>query len=100
MTTTPVNWADPCARATALQNAYFNILSGAAEQEIRTRTLDAEEVVRFYPTDTDKLLAELTAAQCECSRVTGQPDPSRRFFIRAGSRLPRFFGGSGGYRGW
>jgi hypothetical protein len=90
-----VDWSNPCQRATALQNAYYNILAGAAEQEIRTRTLDAEEVVRFYQTNIGTLLAELTAAQAECSRQTGAPDPNRRFFIGAGSRRPWFLGGRG-----
>lgn len=97
MTTAAVDWDDPCQRAAALSTAYYSILSGATEQEIRTRTLDAEEVVRFYPTNLDFLLAEMTAAQCECSRQTGQPNSSRRFFIRAGSRRP-FLGGRG--YGW
>ena len=91
--TAPVNWSDPCARASALGTAYYNLLSGAQEQEIRTRTLDAEEVVRFYATNLQTLWVELVAAQRECSRQTGTPDPNRRFFIRAGSRW------RGGFRG-
>jgi len=74
-----VDWTDPCARANALRGAYYTLLSGAQEQEIRTRTLDAEEVVRFNAADKDALLVELTAAESECARCTGQPDPNRRF---------------------
>ena len=83
-----VDWADPCARANALRGAYYTLISGGQEQEIRTRTLDAEEVVRFYPADTNKLWVELTAAEAECRRTTGAADPDRRFPITFG-RLTR-----------
>lgn len=74
-----VDWTDPCAKAAALRSAYYTLISGGSEQEIRTRTLDAEEVVRFNAADKDSLLVELTAAESECARCTGQPDPNRRF---------------------
>jgi hypothetical protein len=81
-----VDWTDSCARANALIGAYYTLLSGQQEIEIRTRTLDAEELVRFAPTDLAKLEAEMTAAQGECAAATGAPNPNRRFAITAGSR--------------
>jgi hypothetical protein len=81
-----IDWTDPCARATALRSAYYGLLQGQQEIEIRTRTLDAEEVVRFAPTDLGKLEAELRAAEGECAVVQGSTNPNRRFAITAGSR--------------
>jgi hypothetical protein len=74
-----VDWTDPCQRANALRGAYYTLISGGQEQEIRTRTLDAEEAVRFNAANVDMLLVELTAAESECARTTGAPDPNRRF---------------------
>jgi hypothetical protein len=81
------NWQDPCERAAALRSAYYQLLSGQQEAEIRTRTLDAEEVVRFAPADLQKLVVELRAAEAACAAQTpGAPNPSRRFAITAGGR--------------
>lgn len=88
-----VDWSDPCARYAALRTAYYQMLSGQQEQEIRTRTLDAEEVVRFAPTDLKTLEAEMYAAQGECVAQTGGINPNRRFAITAGScRKSPWFG--------
>lgn len=81
-----VDWTDPCARAAALRTAYYQMLGGQQEIEIRTRTLDAEELVRFAPTDLSKLESELRAAEGECAAQTGGVNPNRRFAITAGSR--------------
>jgi hypothetical protein len=81
-----VDWTDPCARAAALRNAYYALLGGQQEIEIRTRTLDAEETVRFAPTDLGKLEAELRGAEGECALATGSVNLHRRFAITAGSR--------------
>lgn len=81
-----VDYTDPCARAVALRGAYYALLSGQQEVEIRTRTLDAEETVRFAPADMSKLEAELRAAESECAAATGGANPNRRFAITAGSR--------------
>lgn len=81
-----VDWTDPCQRANALRGAYYTLLSGQQEIEIRTRTLDAEEVVRFAPADMARLEAELRAAEGECAASTGGANPNRRFALTAGSR--------------
>jgi hypothetical protein len=92
MTTDAVDWTNPCARAAALRNAYYALMTGARETEIRTRTLDAEDFVRFQTVDAGKLQIELQAAERECDRLCGKPDPNRRFAITAGNRsdIPRF----------
>ena len=81
-----VNWDDPCARASALQSAYYALLSGDRETEIRTRTLDVEEFVRFQAVDIEKLRIELQSAQRDCAKASGLADPNRRFAITAGNR--------------
>ncbi len=86
MTDGPIDWNDPCQKAAALNNAYFALLTGQREIEIRTRTLDAEEMVRFQSVDIEKLRIELQSAQRDCCRANGLPDPNRRFAITAGSR--------------
>jgi hypothetical protein len=79
-----VDWSDPCARATALRNAYYQLVSGGQEQIIETRTLDAQERVQFTAADRGVLLSELRAAEAECAATTGAANPSRRFAITAG----------------
>lgn len=81
-----IDWSDPCARAGALQTAYYALLSGGRETEIRTRTIDVEDFVRFQSADIEKLKIELQSAQRECARACGLPDPNRRFAITAGGR--------------
>lgn len=83
---TPVQWSDPCARCTALQAAYYSLISGTQEVEIRTRTLDQEELVRFTKGDVTSLVGEIRLAQRDCAAQQGLPDPNRRFAITAGSR--------------
>ncbi len=81
-----VDWSDPCQRFAALQKAYFALLSGEREIEIRTRTLDAEELVRFERVNLDDLRVELRNAESACARANGQADPNRRFAIGLGYR--------------
>ena len=77
----PINWTDPCARAAALSQAYYELISGSREVEIRTRTLDAEELVRFQAIDLKTLQVEMLKAQSECAASQGLPNTSRRFAI-------------------
>ncbi len=86
MTTTAVDWADPCARFAALQQAYYQLLSGQSAVEIRTRNFDAEELVRFQSVDIASLRVAMRDAESQCAISTGQPDPNRRFAIRTGYR--------------
>lgn len=81
----PVDWTNPCARAEALRSAYYGLLSGQAETLIRYRGPEGEREVRFATIDKATLVAELRAAEAECSAKTGQPSNSRRFAIRGGA---------------
>jgi hypothetical protein len=92
MTVDAVDWTDPCAKAAVLRTAYYALMTGTRETEIRTRTLDAEDFVRFQTVDAGKLQIELQAAERECARRCGKPDPNRRFAITAGDRsdIPRY----------
>lgn len=83
-----VDWSNPCARADALRSAYYRRLSGEAEVEILTRTLDSEQRVRFAEGSEARLLDELRAAESQC-HLAGGPVPTtapRRFAITAGAR--------------
>ena len=74
-----VDWTNPCERFAALSKAYYNLVSGALESEIRTRTLDAEEMVRFGRADLNTLRNEMRAAETACCAIIGMPNPNRRF---------------------
>lgn len=89
-TTGPIDWSDPCARAQALTTAFYTLLSGAQEIEIRTRTDEAEESVKFAPAKLDDLRSEMQTAIDECAaKNAGRPVEARRFAITARhKRLP------------
>jgi hypothetical protein len=53
--------------------------------EVRTRTLDAEELVRFTAANIDDLRTEMNAAQAACAATTGAANPNRRYAITAGA---------------
>lgn len=90
--TDPVDWTNPCQRFQALSNAYFSLISGQQEIEIRTRTLDAEEMVRFTKADINVLRNEMRSAESACAAVNGAPNPNRRHAIglsyRPARRIP------------
>lgn len=90
--TEPVDWNNACSRFQALQQAYFALVSGSQEVEIRTRTLDAEEMVRFGKADLNVLRNEMRSAETACLAATGQANPNRRFAIglsyRPAGRIP------------
>ncbi len=81
-----IDWTDPCARARVLTMAYHEALVGNREIEIRTRSHDAEDLVRFLPVDVEKLRIAMQSAQSDCAQATGMRDPNRRFPIRLGYR--------------
>ena len=76
-----VDWTNPCERFAALSKAYYSLVTGAQESEIRTRTLDAEEMVRFSKADLNTLRNELRAAETACCAKLALPNPNRRFAI-------------------
>lgn len=77
----PVDWTDPCQRFQALSTAYYQLIAGLQEVEIKTRTLDAEEMVRFSRADIQSLRAEMRSAESACAKAQGISDPNRRFAI-------------------
>lgn len=81
-----VDWSDPCQRFQALQRAYYALLAGERELEIRTRTLDAEDFVRFQAGDINRLLLEMRQAESACKLKLGLPDTNRRCAIGLGYR--------------
>lgn len=83
-----VDWSDPCARAKALKDAYFDRMAGGTSQRVRFRHGDNEQEVQ-----TSHLLGnlallrrEMNDAEDECRKLQGLPPVNRRFAIRGGSR--------------
>jgi hypothetical protein len=74
---TAVNWLNPCARADALRDAYFRLISGTAEASIRYMSNGQEREVRYAVADKDQLANELREAERECLASQGLP-PGRR----------------------
>lgn len=76
-----VDWNDPCARAIALREAYYSLVSGQQEVVIETRTLDAMDRVQFSAPNLASLRAEMERAESECAASTGATNPNRRHAI-------------------
>lgn len=81
-----VDWTDPCARAVALRDAYFALISGGAVTMIKTAAGGGEREVRYSKADLATVRSEMQTAEDECRTKNGQPPVQRRFAIRAGSR--------------
>lgn len=82
----PVDWTDPCARAAALREAYFNIIKGGSVSLVRTRAAGGEREVRFAKSEQSTLRTEMWAAEDACRAQQGLPKLQRRVAIPAGSR--------------
>lgn len=87
-----VDWNDPCQRAIALRAAYYRLISGEAESQIRYSTSEGEQEVRFQKIEIQRLKDELDAADGECALMNGTavPPRSRRYAIRGGYRRSCF----------
>ncbi len=81
-----VDWLDPCARATALRNAYYALISGDREAVIRNRGPEGERETRYAAADVTRLAAELAAAEEACMRANGQTPTPKRSAISLGAR--------------
>ena len=81
-----VDFNDPCARAAALKDAYFQLVSGGGVTLIKEAAAGGEREVRFGKTDLATLRTEMQRAEDECRAVQGLPPIQRRFAITAGSR--------------
>jgi len=91
--TDAIDWSNACERFQALQKAYFSLVAGQQEVEIRTRTLDAEEMVRFNQANMNVLRNEMRSAEAACAASNGTPNPNRRFAIGLSYRPARRFPG-------
>lgn len=82
------DWTDPCARAKALRDAYYERLSGGDAQRVRFRDGDNEQEVQSSSMlgNMTALRKELWAAEDACRASLGLPPIPRRHAIRAGSR--------------
>lgn len=83
-----VDWTDPCARADALRDAYFNLLSGAKAQTVEYQDSGTQRSITYMSTKVDlaELRNELRAAEKECA--TGELSSTtntNRFAIRGGA---------------
>ena len=85
----PIDMTDPCARAAALSSAYNAALAGSLEIEIRARSFDADELVRFLPVDIEKLRIEMQSAQSECAKAREHRDARKRRRRRGAARRSR-----------
>ena len=81
-----VDFSDPCQRAAALRDAYFNLIAGANESLIRFRGPNGEQEVRFGPGKVELLKSEWEAAENACAVANGTANAHRRYAIRAGAR--------------
>lgn len=83
-----VDWSDPCARAKALKDAYFDRLAGGSSQRVRFRHGDNEQEVQtsVLQGNLSILRREMQDAEDECRKLQGLPPVNRRFAIRGGSR--------------
>lgn len=83
-----IDWDDPCARAKALRQAYFDRLAGGTAQRVRFRHGDNEQEVQtsVLQGNLAMLRQEMQRAEDECRKLNGLPPLNRRFAIVAGSR--------------
>lgn len=78
-----VDWTNPCARASALREAYFALLSGKGAQEIEFQSGESRRRVRYQGSTAaqmDALKRELDAAEAACAAALAGRAPARRRF--------------------
>ena len=83
--TTPIDWDDNCARAAALRQAYYELISGRQAYEISYTANGVARTVRYSVIDMKLLLQEIRDAETLCAAETGVPVARRRYAITAGS---------------
>lgn len=83
-----IDWDDPCARAKALRDAYYDRLGGGTAQRVRFRHGDNEQEVQtsVLQGNLSVLRREMQDAEDACRKLRGLPPLNRRFAIRGGSR--------------
>lgn len=83
-----VDWSNPCARAKALKDAYYDRLAGGTAQRVRFRNGDNEQEVQtsVLQGNLSLLRRAMQEAEDECRVAQGLTPLNRRFAIRGGSR--------------
>lgn len=88
-----INWRDPCARAQALREARWRLVSGQGAQSVEYASNETHRRVIYQPADLARLEQEIANAEAECATATGGATPSRRrYALTAGSRWPYGWG--------
>jgi len=83
-----IDWTDACARAAALRDAYFALVSGSKAQSVAYQDAGVQRSVTYASSKIDlaRLRDEIRAAEEEC--LTGEPASTistKRYAIRGGS---------------
>jgi hypothetical protein len=68
-----VDWSDPCARAVALRDAYFRLVSGQQESVVRYQANGTEREVRYQSADHAALHDAWREAERTCQAARGRP---------------------------
>ena len=78
------DWTDPCARATALREAYYALVSGGKEQQVIYQDAGQMRSVTYASSKVDlqRLLDEIKLADQECA---GGTIDRTRFAMRGGA---------------
>jgi hypothetical protein len=86
--TVVIDWNNPCERAKALRNAYYDRLAGGSAQRVRFRHGDNEQEVQtsVMQGNLSMLRREMMDAEDACRELQGLKPLNRRFAIRGGSR--------------
>lgn len=79
----PTNWEDPCAVLAWLRPAYYRMLAGGSEVEVRF----GEEWVKYGQGNSSECASLILRLEGECAKKQGRAP--RRFAARLGA-----------YRGW
>jgi len=79
-----VDWTDACARAEALREAYYNLVSGAKAQQVVYQDAGQMRSVTYASSKVDlsRLLDEIKLADQECA---GGTINRTRYAMRGGS---------------
>ncbi|MDR6431295.1 hypothetical protein [Brucella pseudogrignonensis] len=83
-----IDWDNPCARAKALKDAYYDRLAGGTAQRVRFRHGENEQEVQtsVLQGNLSILRREMQDAEDECRKLNGLPPINRRFAIVGGTR--------------
>lgn len=75
-----VDWSNPCARATALTDAYYRLLTGESVSNVSF----SDRSVSYDRGDLESLKIEMNQAKAECAAAGG--GRRARYAISAGTR--------------